>query len=40
MFLLMFVCMYVMTDKNFYTDNFGGLKLSMEAVLVLFQGSK
>lgn len=32
--------MYVLTDKCFYTDNFGGLKLSMEAVLTPFQGSK
>lgn len=34
------VGLYTMTDKNFYTDNFGGLKLSMETILVPHQGSK
>lgn len=32
--------MYVLSGNNFYTDNFGGLKLSMHTILEPFQESK
>ena len=34
------VGMYVLSDLNYYADNFGGLKLSMHTILEPFQGSK